>query len=1100
MKDSGREPSTTAVEATGSASGAGGFGLFVGRDRELEALRAGLNDALDGRGRLFLVGGEPGIGKSRLADEVAAEGRARGARALWGRCWEAGGAPAYWPWVQCLRSYLREADPQAIRRHIGMGAPYLIHLLPEIHELAPDVPAPQVGDPEGARFRLFDAAATFLRNAAADQPLVLVLDDLHAADEPSLLLLRFAAREIGDTQLLILATFRDTELGPDSPLSAALAQLAREAATRQLLLGGLTEPRVARLIEATTGEPPPDSLVRAIHAETEGNPLFVGEILRLLATEGLLHAAPDDPSWQLAIPQGVREAIARRLRHLSEGSNRTLGLAAVVGREFDLDLIAALSERSADDVLELFDEASAARVVTDVPGSPGRLRFAHALIRETLYQALPTTRRVRLHRQVGETLERFHRDDPEPHLAELAHHFFQAAHAGLASRAVEYARRAGDRASGLLAYEEAARLYRMALGALQSDRSVDEAARCDLLLLLGDALARAGDAERAKEVFLEAAAVARRKGLASSLARAALGYGGRFVWEAARGDPHLRQLLEDALAALGDEESALRARVMVRLAAGPMRDDVAREARAELSRRSVEMAQRVDDPPTLAYVLDGRYAAVWWPDNLDDRLSLSAELVAAAGRAGDRERQLQGHHYRCLALLEVGDMHGLHRELQAKARLAEELRQPAQWWYLISVQSTLAIFTGRFEEAERLIDEVFELGERAQGPMARAYEITHLYLLRRLQGRLEEVEPTIQSLSREYSTYPVLRCELAQVRMELGQTDLAKRELLELARDDFAVLPKNDEWLFGMSLLAEVAAALGDVTRAAALYDTLHPYATRNAVSAPDGCSGSISRNLGVLASALGRPEPAAHHFEDALAVNERAGARPWVAQTQYEYAGMLLADGSDLARANELLLEALETARELGMTALEGRASRLLEEAGGIPTRGRRIARTFMFTDIVRSTALVEAMGDEAWEDVSRWHDATLRSLFNDHGGEEVDHAGDGFFVVFAGPPQAIKCAIAIQRALAEHRSVHGFAPRVRIGLHAAEATRVGSVYRGRGVHEAARIGALAEGDEIVATRRTAQAVDGVELSRPRSASIKGISEPVEVVTIQWR
>ncbi|MBA3728367.1 MAG: AAA family ATPase, partial [Actinobacteria bacterium] len=1043
---------------------------------------------------------EPGIGKSRLAEELAAEARARGGRVLWGRCWEAGGAPPYWPWVQSLRGLLREGDPEALRTHVGSGAPYLAQMLPDVDELFPDLPAPPGGGPEADRFRLFDATATFLRRAGADKPIMLVLDDLHAADESSLLLLRFVARELTGAHVLIVGTFRDTELLPDSPMAAALAELAREQATRQVSLSGLSEAQVTALIETTAGTSAVrQDLVRAIFAETEGNPLFVEEVVRLLASEGRLEKPGDDIGWRLAIPHGVREAIGRRLRRLSDECNRSLGVASVVGREFDLEVLAAVTERTVDDVLDLLDEAVKARLLTEVPTSAGRLRFAHGLIRETLYDSMRVTRRVHLHRRVGETLERLHRDDLEPHLPELAHHFFQSA-GGQMSRAAEYARRAGDRASRLLAFEEAVRLYRMALRALDEQRPVDEAVRCELLLALGDALARAGEADGAKSVFLEAANVAMQRGMPEPLARAALGYGGRFVWEVGRGDPHLRRLLEEALSALGEDESALRARVMARLAAGPLRDDVNREARDDLSRRAVEMGRRGGDPGTLAYVLDGRYAAVWWPENLEERLALSAELVEAAARAGDREREFQGHHYLCLALLESGDTPAVHREVEAKARLGEEIRQPAQRWYLVSVRAALAVFSGRFDEGERLIEEMFELGDRAQGPMARAYEIGQLYALRRLQGRLAEVEPTLESLAGEYPTYLVLRCELAQARIELGRESRAREVLDDLARDDFGVLPRNDEWLFGTCLLAEVVAALGDASRAQILYDLLLPYGPRNAVSAPDAYTGSVSRNLGTLAVALSRPEVGAVHFEDALAMNERMGARPWVALTRYEYGRMLLSSDSDPARASEQLEMALETARQLGMATLEDRSSRLLEHAGGPSTRGRRMTRTFMFTDIVRSTALVEAIGDEAWQDLARWHDATLRSLFAAHGGEEIDHAGDGFFVAFAEPRHSIDCAVAIHLTLVNHRRTHGFAPRVRIGLHTAEAMKVGAGYRGSGVHLAARVGALAEGDEIVASGATAELAEGYDVSNRRLASVKGFAQPVEVVTIDWR
>lgn len=553
--------------------------VFVGRERELEELLAGLENAFSGHGGLFLLGGEPGIGKSRLADELASEARERGAQVLWGRCWEAGGAPAYWPWVQSIRSYIRDRDPEGVRVQMGSGLPDIAQMLPELRELFPDVPVPLPVESESARFRLFDSTTAFLRNAARAQPLVLVLDDLHAADTPSLLLLRFVAAELAESRIVLIGAYRDIDVEPDHPLAATAAELAREPAAHQLSLRGLSRPDVLRYIELSVGVRPSDAFVAAVHEETEGNPLFVGELVRLLAAEGRLEV-PEGSALRFAIPQGIREVIDRRLRRLSEECIRVLTLASVLGREFDLQALARVAELEAVELLQVLDEAMAARVVTEVPGALGRLRFAHQLIRDTLYDDLAASRRLALHRRVGEALETLYAQNPEPHLAELAHHFFEAAPGGEVDKAIDYARRAGDRAARLLAFEEAARLYEMALQALELEQPRDEEARCELLLRLGDARARAGDMPAAKQTFLQAADVARRLSLPEQLGWAALGYGGRFVWEAGRGDPCLLPLLQEALAALGEEGNALRAKLLARLAGGPLRDEVVRERRS----------------------------------------------------------------------------------------------------------------------------------------------------------------------------------------------------------------------------------------------------------------------------------------------------------------------------------------------------------------------------------------------------------------------------------------------------------------------------------------------------------------------------------------
>ena len=903
---------------------------LVGRDREVTQLEASLEEALAGRGSVVLVAGEPGIGKSRLADELAGRSTERGARVLWGRCWEAGGAPAYWPWVQSIRSYVRETEPEKLRTELGAGAATIAQMLPDLRTLFPDLPEPPPVETEEARFRLFDATAAFLRNAASRRPVVLVLEDVHAGDVPSLLLLQFLAGELRGTPILILGTYRDVELGDDHPLRRTLAELARAPGTRTLSLGGLSEAEVAQLIETITGRLPRDAVVRAIYTETEGNPLFVTEVVRLLESEGVLDEVGEGAARRTLLPDSVREVIGRRLSLLSADCAEVLTLASVLGRDFSLETLELLSERPADDLLDVLETGVAARLVTEVPGSLGRLRFSHGLVRDVLYAELSTLRRIRLHRRAAEVLERLYARDPEPNVAELAHHFFEAASAGDAGKAIEYARRAGDRAVALTAFEEAVRLYRMALQALELKEPGDEEMRCEVLLRLGDAQARAGDTPAARETFLTAAEVARELDLPEQLGRAALGYGGRFVWEAGRGDPHLVPLLEEAVAALPDE-SSLRARLLARLAGGPLRDEVDRSRRDALSKEAVEIAARVSDPATLAYVLDGRHAAVWWPENLHERLDVATELIRVATEARDGERILQGHHYRFIALLELGDMAGARAEVEAQARLADELHQPTQLFYVATCRSTLAAFEGSLEEAERLTEEAFRYGERAERDMAVISRRFQLYVVRRAQGRLRELEDELRRAVDEFPTYVVLRCLLAHLYAELGRHSEAREPFERLAASGFLELPRNDEWVFGITLLADVAGFLHDASAAGILYEQLLPYERRNAVSAPDACIGAVARSLGVLAATTGRYDDATRYFEHALAMNTKTGGRPWVAQTQLDYARLLLERGDPVDRehAAALLTMCRDGAQTLGNEGLVSRANALATKLG---------------------------------------------------------------------------------------------------------------------------------------------------------------------------
>ena len=601
------------VRAGADALGPSTESCFVGRQREMAALHMALDEARAGYGRLLLLAGEPGIGKTRTVHELAAYATQREVQVLQGHCYEGEGAPPFWPWVQIIRAYITSCAPETLQTEMGAGAADIAQVMAEVRLQFPDLPTPPPLEPAEERFRFFDSLTTCLKNAAHRRPLVLLFDDLHWADKPSLLLLQFLARELREARLLVVGTYRDGVLDRQHPLTSILGDLVRLPGYQRLFLQGLSQSEVAHFIERTTGVPPTEVVVTSLHRQTEGNPFFLTEMVRLLVMEGGPAALRAPSPGHLTPPQGARDAIERRLQTLAAPCYRILMLASVIGRTFDLETLARVSGMAHDQLLHLLDSAVTAQVITESRHTLGRYSFAHALIRETLYANLPTAQRVQTHRQISAVLEeRFGLHTVPgpwppaapalptgagPVLTELAYHFFEVARGGDdAEKAMGYAVQAGAQATALLAHEEAAAQYARALQTLEHTRPADAMRRCELLLALCGAQTKAGDLHQARETLLQAAHIARQVGAPALLARAALGLETVGV-EVGLVDQPLVRLLEEALDALGDEDSALRARVMARLAQELYFSASAVARRAGLSQQAVAMAQRSATPP-----------------------------------------------------------------------------------------------------------------------------------------------------------------------------------------------------------------------------------------------------------------------------------------------------------------------------------------------------------------------------------------------------------------------------------------------------------------------------------------------------------------------
>jgi DNA-binding NarL/FixJ family response regulator len=921
---------------------------FVGREGELAALTADLDAAVGGRGGVVLLAGEPGIGKTRLAEELAAQATAQGALVLWGRCWEGEGAPAFWPWIQVVRAYVDGSDAAVLHQEMGAGAADIAQVVPAVRERLPDLPAPPPIEPEAARFRLFDSLAGFLRAAAARRPLLLVLDDLHWADAPSLAALRFLGRELEHARLLVVGIYRHTEVDRGHPLLATLADLTRGQHHRRLRLVGLGQREVASFVALVAGVEPSPELAAAVHRQTDGNPFFVTEVVRLLASQSRLGDAEADlPVLAAGLPEGVRAVVAERLGRLSDGCQGVLEVAAVLGRDFQLPALEPATGLDPARLLELLEEAETARVVAAVPGGLGRWRFAHALVREVLYEGLPAARRIRLHGQVGEALEAVYVADPGPHLAELAHHFVAAAPGGqeMAGRAVRVATAAGRRALEVLAWEEAADLFERALELAERP---DQQQRCQLLLALGEARMAGGDVAAARVAYQQAGEVARRIGAAELLARASLGLGVEFtsgtvdptkvglLEEATTArsgivDPVEVGLLEEALVALGDTDSRLRARVLARLARALLSTPLL-DRRLQLSHEAVALARRLGDPATLAAVLYDRHLAIWGADQpalATERLAMATEVVALAEQVGDWAMALRGRGLRRTDLLELGDLAGFDADLAAAERTAEQLRQLHHRWPLPMAHATRAMLAGRFAEAEELAAQGLAIGRQAGDKGVGLRYAAVIANLRLMEGRFGETVELFQRLSARVPTLPVYRVGLAGALIEAGRADEGQAEVERLAAGDLAALPRDLGWSWTLAGLAFVCHHLGDTTRAANVRKLLEPYGERNMVILGALSMGPAAYYLGLLDLTLGQPETAVRRFHHAAALAGRLQAPPLIAMSHEGQARALLALNrpGDRQQAAALLGEVVATAQELGIHGLGERANALLKE-----------------------------------------------------------------------------------------------------------------------------------------------------------------------------
>ncbi|MFL5864807.1 MAG: serine/threonine-protein kinase PknK [Solirubrobacteraceae bacterium] len=907
-------PRATAAAGRGAAaptSRARASRPIVGRLVESEDLLSLLDDASAGMGGVAALSGEAGIGKTTLARQLSTLSEQRGIPAVWGIGASAETARPYWHWIQVVRAIAARREGQEVFTALGAAGSWLHPIVPD---LEPRLPRPGAAGAEEGRFHLYDALLRLLEIAAERSGLLVVLDDLHLADEASLLALSYISRVIADKRILIVCTQRDLELEQSRRDGAPFSELVRP--TLGIVLTGLPRSDVRRMIESRRDTPPPDDLVQRIHGLTGGNPLFVSELLSLLEAERNVDDSSVD-AGALPLPAGVRDAITARLDMLSPSGRTVLAVASVIGQQFRAGTLALASATPAVELLELLDEAVRVRLVRPTTQYADGYGFDHGLTQATLYDALPRGRRLELHHAVARALEQDPAVAAGEGLAEIAHHYLEAAPARDPERAIDYAQRAGEQAMATFAYDQAVGMYRGALGVT----GLSDVQRAELLQALGDAQMRVGDTDAARQTLLRAADAARVRDDPVAFAHAALSCA---IWGLSNGtDQQLVGLAQEAVARLERvEEPGLLARLEGHLAAAiywtgevqrreRLAEDALRLARAEDQRRhDRESAQ------TLGYVL-GRYIiARWGPQSAERDVPISDEVVELAQRLGDTELELLVRNWRITVLMELGRFADVDQEIARVEQMAGELRQPRAMVFLPLHYALRAGTVGKFEEAEELNAKSAEIGRELRGSTSELAGSAQLLMLRLLQGRLPELEQPLRSTAASRPEMVGYACAVAAMLSQAGRAAEAQAELERLTAAGLDGFPKDCTHMLMLALLGDVAAELGDARRAQQVYEWLAPYSGRWVVSAGASALWPVDRSLGRLATVVGRLDVALGHIVHARAQSERAGALPALTLATLDEARALLTRGraDDHERIRHLLREVLERAQQIGM------------------------------------------------------------------------------------------------------------------------------------------------------------------------------------------
>ena len=1103
---------------------------FVGRAVELRDLKRAVEGALAGRGGLVMVSGEPGIGKTRLAEEACVYARLGGAQVLAGHSYEAESAVPYTPFIEAIRTYVAGRPPDAVREELGEAASEVAKLVSEIRDVVPGLPATSRPAGEEERYRLFESVCSFLVGASRSIPIVLLLDNLHWADVPSLRLLEHLSRRLADSRLLVIGSYRDAELSRRHPLAEALVELRREPSFQLMVLRGLSLSEVQDFLEGITErqlEPSEQPLAAALYGETEGNPYFLEEVVRhMLETGG---AFWEGGRWQLdrasveslSIPEGIRALVDRRLSRLSETGTDVLTMAAVVGAQFAFGVLEHMTGLGEDDLLLALEAALEAQLVEQATARHGHAfyRFTHAVIRQSLYEGLSLPRRQRLHRRAAEAIEAVYARNLGPHLPALALHYREAGDAADPARAVDYSVRAGDTALGVFAYEDAAVQWEAALDLLE-EAGDDDATRAMLLARLGDVHYVTGlDYDRSTACLTKALALYERLGMTDQAARvhARLGrnfssfpgyldipralrhqtaaeavLGARppsgalgFLYAGRAASNHYRlraaEGLQDAERAisLADEVGNERVRRHATVLLGTLLADVGRSAEAmAVLRDNWAEADAAND-------VTAAFATTWVAATQAFRLADPETARQWCQRELDSPRISQAPYWRRLLLDLLGRAEAITGDLEAARRTRDEAGVSRY------AAPSIALFEGRLDDAARLWQQDRADNRRTGDLYDEWTDLLHIALLHRLQGRPEEAEALlVEALAISVDAgQPVpevaARIELATFLADSDRAGEAREHLGRIQE----LMADGEDWrgLHGRAARAEAAvlAAEGQPEpareRYAAAIETFH----RLSLAWDEA---DARRRLGQLGRLVGDRTDAVREFAAALELFSRHGAgNAWIEPLVAE---KLIAQGVDSSSG---VLSSIHVVA----AAVED------ERPDLAPHTSPEGTVTLLFSDIEGSTAANERLGDQRWMEILRAHNQIIRDEVARHGGFEVKSQGDGFMVAFASARSGLASAVAIQRALQAHAETHPEeAIRVRMGLHTGEAVKEGDDFFGTHVALAARIAAAARGGQILVSSLLKELTEGsgeFAFEPGRDIDLKGFSGSRRVHQLRW-